>query len=62
MTRYVNYFVQYYCVGNGIIKYDYERYAVKEQILEDLGAVVMIGGTAAVFYFSGGTVWLPVPA
>lgn len=58
-TRYANYFVKYYCVGHGIIKYEYSSEAVTEQILEDLSAVVMIGTTAAVFYLSGGTVWVP---
>ena len=59
-TRYVNYTVNYYTITHGIVKYEYRYDVVEDQVLEDIGTVIMIGGTAVVVVYSGGTVPVPV--
>ena len=53
-TRYVNYFVTYESIGHGIVSYRYTYQFVREQVLEDIGEVIKIGGEAAVMIMSGG--------
>ena len=54
-SRWANYYVEYGCIGGGVIKYSYKRQNFeKEQIIEDIGTVVMIGATAVVIVATKG--------
>ena len=61
--KYNSFFVKYYCVGHGIIKYTYEQKINNEQIEMDIEAasrgvvtgIVLIGGTIYVIVFGGAT-------
>ncbi len=52
--------MNYYTITHGIVKYEYSYDVVEDQVLEDIGTVIMIGGTAVVVVYSGGTVPVPV--
>lgn len=52
--------MNYYTITHGIVKYEYRYDVVEDQVLEDIGTVIMIGGTAVVVVYSGGTVPVPV--
>ena len=61
--KYADLFVKYYCIGHGIIKYEYEREINKQQITKDVEAVthgvvtgiLVIGGAIYVIVVGGAT-------
>lgn len=53
-TRYMNYYVEYKSVEPGVVMYAYTSEAVPEQILSDIGKLVIFGVHEAVILFSGG--------
>ena len=53
--------MEYTSIDPGLIEYTYTYEIVPEQVLSDIGNIIMFGSTAAVFMLSGGTVLKPVP-
>ena len=54
VTRYVDYFVEYKCVGDGLIQYSYEAQADTNTIWNDVRVGLTATGAAIMMIYSGG--------